>query len=146
MTQLGIVKVEYIPAARVADWSALPRGSSVAIASYIESGSSFTELRSLMEEASLVERWSSGTDGTASEATASGKVRSNIEGVRDTLTQLLGVPLVLLVTTVDGQKRLVGSRSCPCRLAWDSSLQGLSSNALAWTFECRSTHGVLRAT
>lgn len=145
MTQLGIVKIEWIPAAQVADWGAMPRGSTVAVASYIQNGSSFTELRSLQEEASLVEHWPAGADGPVSEATASGKVRSDIEGVRDTLTDLLGVPLVLRVTTVDGQKRLVGSRSCPCRLTWDSSLQGLTSNALAWSIECRSTHGVLRA-
>lgn len=145
MTKLGIEKVEFIPAAMVADWGAMPRGSVIPVAAYIREGGSFQQLPAIQEEASLVERWTSGADGTASEATASGIVRRDIETLRDTLTALLGVPLVAIVTTVDGERRIVGSRSCPCRLSWDSNLQGLSSNALSWTLECTSTHGVLRA-
>ena len=140
--QLGVRKIEHIPADAVHDYSALAPGSSFDLAGFVKSGRSFTELPFLPETADFADKRSFDESGILSKVNFSASIRKNKEQYRSILQKLTGRRNIWRITLISGVKYIIGSPAYVPLFTWDDGVSGISSSEFSLSIECESRHGV----
>jgi hypothetical protein len=143
MTGIGIRKIEYIQAAYCSPWEFLPRSGDIVLASYLSS--TLHDLPFTQDSASFSEEWSDDDPGKSATDTLSFSIRADRNTFRPTLAQLLGGRYVFVVTTVDGVRRVVGSRYVPSVVTLTDTILGVTKSEYVFTAKCQSRTGALFA-
>lgn len=141
--KLGIAKLEYIDSRSVRDFGAVPPGSSIHLADFIETGASFAALPFTFNTADLEEQWPASSTGIMSEVAFSVSLRAEREKYRSLLQQLNGRKCIFRVTRVSGEKYIIGSRTYIPTFSYSEHMSGISSSEYAISIRNQSKHGIL---
>lgn len=141
--KLGIRKIEYIDSTRLYDYSMLPPGSSLSLASFIHQGYYLSELPFTPETGDLEEHWLDDDGGKHSNVAFNAAIRRNKDSYKSLLQQLVGRKCVWLLTLISGQQYIIGSKEFVPKFTYGEGVSGLSSSEFNVTIELESVHGIL---
>ena len=139
--RLGIKKIEALSVSRIKDFSFLPDGCKFHLGDYI-SGTP-EELPFIVENVEYNEDWVEDSNGKYSNFSLTGLTRKKKEEVRPIFNRLVSTKNIYIISFIDGQKAVVGSKEFIPKFKFSDSASGISKTDLKFTIELQSLHGVL---
>lgn len=139
--KLAIKKIEYILAKNARSWNHVGRNGSVPIDLFLSTAWSELDFTDLT--ANLKEDWQESKSGLFSQVTVTGTIRANQTSMRSVLTNLSITKNIFRVTTVAGEKMIVGSIEFSPRLTFKKVIEGFTAYEYQFTIICQSPQGLI---
>lgn len=142
--KIGIKKIEYIPTAKTKNWGFLGRNASANISEYLDG--QMVEQEFIQDTINLEEQWLEDASGLYSEATTSASIRIDTDSARKELLKAEMNKSIFRVTSLTGQKYVIGSADFPVKVGLKWSITGTSMAECQITIHCKSLHGLITDT
>ena len=143
--KLGIVSLEYIPAANCKSWGFIDRNGSVDV-SLFKTGE-FTTLDFTELMCSFQEEWIDGPNGKHSEISIAGTIRTRKKSAsKVVLKVLLSNNYIYRITAASGEKLLIGSIDFLPKFTFKNIIEGLTTSEYQFSISLKSTSGAITDT
>lgn len=137
--KIGIKKIEFIPAANCRDWSSLPLGNLLNLASYTDSTPINIPFTPGTGEYSSDDSVSS--SGAVSTDTIVATIGSARKGNKTSYQRLTRTNNIYILTLMNGNRIVIGSIGYPAKFRFSSQTAGFSSSGFNINISCSSKNG-----
>ncbi|MBO6168511.1 MAG: hypothetical protein J6O51_00915 [Bacteroidales bacterium] len=135
----GVRSIQYAAASSFADFSQLPAGCSIRLSDFLTG--SLQNLPFTQDSAHVSEKWSYDENGRSCDFSLTAALRADKDSWRPVLRKMTGKKCIFVITLINGESYVIGSRQYLPTFTFEDGISGVSSDGFTFLISHQSLQG-----